>query len=283
MTLSSKKLPTGISLVQAVSWRDGKVIILDQTALPKNERYLECRTTAQLIDAIQRLAVRGAPALGIAGAYGVVLATLEVQSQLEKNRWTALNSKLNSLALARPTAVNLSWAINQLKSTLESWNSQGKNPDENLAQLLLAQAQKIHENDIQSNRTLSELGATLLEKGAVLTVCNTGVLATGGIGTALGVLTQGFRAGKVSHVFACETRPLLQGSRLTTWELNHHQIPFTLLCDNMAASLMRREKLSAILVGADRIAANGDVANKIGTYSLAVLAKAHSVPFYVAA
>jgi methylthioribose-1-phosphate isomerase len=265
---------------QAVSWKEGKVVLLDQTALPKHENYLICSTTEELIEAIRKLAVRGAPAIGIAGAYGVVLAAQEVKKLPREKQSGAFDKKLKDLELARPTAVNLTWAIGKLKKLMDL----EKTPltDERVHQLL-CEARNIHEEDIRSNHQIAEFGAQLLEEGPILTVCNTGDLATGGVGTAFGIFAKAYRQNKIPRVYVCETRPILQGIRLTAWELNRQKIPFTVICDNMAASLMQNEKISAVITGADRIAANGDVANKIGTYSLSLLAKAHSVPFYVAA
>ncbi len=273
--------PIAVSpLIQAVSWQDETIILLDQTALPKSEVYLHCHSTECLVTAIQNLVVRGAPAIGIAGAYGVVLATLEALKLSDEKARIALKFKLKTLEMARPTAVNLQWAVGRLKKIIEDWK-QSLNLD--LVKLLLAEAKQIHEQDIACNHLISKFGSELLKEGPVITICNTGDLATGGIGTAFGILVKGYQIKKTSHVYACETRPVLQGLRLTSWELHRHSIPFTVICDNMAAALMRKEKISAVITGADRIAANGDVANKIGTYALAVLAKAHSVPFYVAA
>jgi methylthioribose-1-phosphate isomerase len=268
------------SSAQAVSWKEGKVVLLDQTLLPSSEVYVECATSEEVMAAIKKLVVRGAPAIGIAGAYGVVLASQEVISLRYDQQLEVLHKKLKLLEMARPTAINLSWAISQLKQTILSWQ---KPISRDFIELLLVQARKIHDDDLSANRQMARLGSELLGQGSILTVCNTGDLATGGVGTAFGVLAQGYRTKKVDHVYACETRPVLQGIRLTAWELNRHQIPFTVICDNMAASLMRSEKIIAVIAGADRIASNGDVANKIGTYSLAVLAKAHDIPFYIVA
>ncbi|MBM4316932.1 MAG: S-methyl-5-thioribose-1-phosphate isomerase [Deltaproteobacteria bacterium] len=268
------------STAKAVSWKEGKVVLLDQTVLPSSEVYVECTTSEEVMAAIKKLVVRGAPAIGIAGAYGVVLASQEVISLKHDQQLEVLDKKLKLLEAARPTAINLSWAISQLRQMILSWQ---KPISRDLLELLLMQAKKIHNDDLNANRQMAQLGSELLGQGSILTVCNTGDLATGGIGTAFGVLAYGYRLKKVDHVYACETRPVLQGMRLTAWELNRHQIPFTVICDNMAAPLMRSQKITAVIAGADRISANGDVANKIGTYSLAVLAKAHDIPFYVVA
>lgn len=280
MVFENSSFLTPSLMAKAVNWEEGKVILLDQTSLPKHERYVHCSSTEDLIQAIKRLVVRGAPAIGIAGAYGVVLAMQEVLPLKKEERWPELDRKLKALELARPTAVNLSWAIQQLKKLIPA-------PEftlsSDLIDKLVLAAKKIHEDDIQANKSIAELGSNLLKEGSVLTICNTGALATGGVGTAFGILAQAHRLNKTRHVYACETRPILQGLRLTAWELNKQKIPFTVICDNMAAALMQKEKLSAVIAGADRVASNGDVANKIGTYALAVLAKAHDVPFYVAA
>lgn len=265
---------------QAVSWREGCVVLLDQTALPKQEIFIDCKSTESLIEAIKKLRVRGAPSIGLAGAYGVVLAALEVQEETENKRAEAFDLKLKALQASRPTAVNLSWAVKKLKQVADSWTGYF---NLELVEKLLVEAKRIHQENLKYNTQLAILGADLLTEGPVLTVCNTGAIATGGVGTALGIVAKAYELRKVSHVFACETRPLLQGIRLTTWELQKKGIPYTLICDNMAAAVMRKEKIGAVITGADRIAANGDVANKIGTYNLAILAKAHSIPFYVAA
>lgn len=269
-----------VNRVQAVSWRENRLVLLDQTALPKIEKYLEFISTDSVIEAIKNLVVRGAPAIGIAGAYAVVLAAIEVQCLEGSVRREQLRNKLKAIQMARPTAVNLSWAIERLQRIVEEWKGL---LDSNFVEKLLMEAKQIHQEDLENNSEIAQLGGQLMDEGAILTICNTGDLATGGIGTAFGVLSCGFRAGKVTKVYACETRPVLQGIRLTSWELSRQKIPYQIICDSMAAALMQREKISAVITGADRIAANGDVANKIGTYGLAVIARAHNVPFYVAA
>lgn len=266
--------------VRAVFWEKNCLNLLDQTELPAEERYIQLNSTDQVIEAIKKLVVRGAPAIGIAGAYGSVVAALEAQRVVSSNQQSYFENKLKALEMARPTAVNLSWAITKMRSVFESSN---KTFDTDLIENLLAEAERIHKEDIDSNLKMATLGGHLLGAGAVLTICNTGSLATGGVGTAYGMLAEGYKMGKVTLVFACETRPVLQGIRLTAWELNRARIPYRIICDNMAGTLMAREKITAVIAGADRISANGDVANKIGTYSLAVLAKAHNIPFYVVA
>lgn len=282
MQLQTGSINCATGSTQAVRWENNQVILLDQTALPEKEIYLRCSTSEELIEAIKRLVVRGAPAIGIAGAYGVVLATQEILSlaQDKISCLARLEEKLKALELSRPTAVNLKWAIERLRRTILN-NPNAINAE--LVEQLLRAAKQIHAEDIQANKMIAEFGVGLLESGPILTICNAGELATGGIGTAFGILTHAYHFKKTQHIYACETRPVLQGLRLTAWELNRHKIPFTMICDNMAAALMRREKIGAVITGADRIAGNGDVANKIGTYSLAVLAKEHGVPFYVAA
>jgi len=267
--------------VQAVNWQNNRVVILDQTKLPSEETYLHLAEHAGVVDAIKRLAVRGAPAIGVAGAYGVVLAAQESLSLPIAGRERYFQSALTHLTEARPTAVNLRWGVNRMKAL---WESQGGNLDAQMVKSLWEEASLIHEQDIQTNLKMAEIGASVFKSPVgVLTVCNTGDLATAGIGTAFGVFHWGYRAGKVLHVYACETRPVMQGSRLTVWELQKNKIPFTLICDNMAGIMMREGKVGAVFAGADRIAANGDSANKVGTYTLAVLAKHHGLPFYIVA
>lgn len=266
--------------VPAVEWRDDACVLLDQTRLPREERYFACDDYRQVVSAIRTLTVRGAPAIGVAGAYAVVLAAREacaLPTQEERDR--RLATALVEIASARPTAVNLAWAVERQKRRAATVSSVSE-----LTRALLEEAETLHREDAAANRRMAELGSQLLAPGTVaITYCNTGDLATGGLGTALGVLTHGHRTGKVSHVYTCETRPVLQGLRLTAWELQRAGVPFTAICDNMAGIVMRDRGVGAVLVGADRIAANGDAANKVGTYSLAVLAKHHGVPFYVVA
>jgi len=252
----------------AVEWSQGAVKLLDQTQLPAQENYLRCEKSEDVVDGIRRLVVRGAPAIGVAGAFGVVLAAKEALSLPEANRWDEFCRKLEALSAARPTAVNLTWAVERVKAIAKG------QIEEASVEILLSEARKIHEEDIEANRSLARIGADLFPNGkSVMTYCNTGDLATGGIGTALGVIRQAYLDGKVEHVYTCETRPVLQGLRLTAWELEGLKIPYTAICDNMAAQVMRGKNVGAVIVGADRIAANGDAANKIGTYGLAVLAR----------
>jgi len=266
---------------RALWWEDHRLFLLDQTRLPSEEIILEIQSPAQLIAAIQRLAVRGAPALGIAGAYGVLLAAAGWQHSQASPDWDAFESEVQQLREARPTAVNLRWAIDRvIRIARESRPSS----EEQAYQSLEKEAISIHEDDQQRCQKIGEYGMGLLgESATVITHCNAGALATGGIGTALGVIYSAAMHGKQVRVYADETRPLLQGARLTTWELQRAHIPVTIMTDGMSASLMHQQHIDCVIVGADRIANNGDTANKIGTYQLAIAAKAHQVPFYVAA
>ena len=264
---------------EALRWvgdAGGHLELLDQTCLPLEQEWLACQDVGVLIGAIKRLAVRGAPAIGIAGAYGVVLAVGEAaQQRLAPQAAKAhLLARAEQLADSRPTAVNLRWAVERVLAAGA--------PDYS-AETVLAEARAIHEEDRRLCATIGTHGAAILPAGDVLTHCNTGALATGGIGTALGVITTAWRQGRRFRVFADETRPLFQGSRLTAWELVQAGIPVTVLADGAAAHLLSTGRIGACIVGADRITANGDVANKIGTYGLALLAAAHEVPFFVAA
>ncbi|QQS54916.1 MAG: S-methyl-5-thioribose-1-phosphate isomerase [Candidatus Competibacteraceae bacterium] len=270
-------MPYAHDTVRAVVWREDALELLDQRLLPTVERYRQLTGAADVAQAIRDMVVRGAPAIGIAAAYGVVLAA-RARYAVDAARWrTAVGSDLAMLAAARPTAVNLFWALRRMERAIA--RSSG-----DPAAGLLAEARAIHEEDLAANRRMGQLGAALLgERGAVLTHCNTGSLATGGYGTALGVIREGYAVGLVERVYADETRPWLQGARLTAWELVRDGIPVTLLADGAAAALMREGKVRWAIVGADRIAANGDVANKIGTYHLAVAARYHGVRFMVVA
>lgn len=258
-------------------WRDGALELLDQTRLPHEELWLRCVTAGEVGEAIRRLSVRGAPAIGVAAAYGLVLGLGEPSDG-------DLQTAFERAALAvstRPTAVNLGWAVEQGRSVFEVHAAEGRPA---VVAALLRWAQELERRDVDANRRMAQHGAALLSPGSrVLTHCNTGALATAGIGTALGVIREAHVRGAVQEVFADETRPLLQGARLTAWELGRLGIPYRIVPDGAAAALMARGMIDAILVGADRIAANGDTANKIGTYSLAVLANHHRIPFYVVA
>ena len=253
---------------RTISWRNGHARVLDQNALPARVRYLECATVADLCDAIASLAIRGAPALGAAGAYGVALAAHTMRTDRQ------VRAAAERIAATRPTAVNLRWGVEQ---ALLAYDAGG-------AAAALEAAERIAREDIARNRLIGSHGATIVPGTArVLTHCNAGALACVGYGTALGVVRGAVEAGKNVHVWVGETRPVLQGARLTAWELDRLGIDATLVADTAPASLMARGEIDLVVVGADRIAANGDVANKIGTYGLAVLARYHGLPFYVAA
>jgi len=262
----------------AIVWRNDRLYLLDQRILPGRESYLELQTAAETARAITDMVVRGAPAIGITAAYGVVLAARNRYEESQDN-WRALVSQdLDLLASARPTARNLFWSLQRMEGLIKSLGP-GDPQDK-----LLAEAHAIHEGDIAANRAIGALGAGLIEgRVSVITHCNAGALATGGYGTALGVIRSAWKDRKVDRVYADETRPWLQGSRLTAWELTRDGIPVTLLTDGAAASRMARGDIGWVIVGSDRIAANGDVANKIGTYSLAVVARHHGVKVMVAA
>lgn len=260
-------------------WRAGAPELLEQTLLPREEVWLRCETPEKVADAIYRLAIRGAPAIGVAAAYGLALAVAGSSDPAGCEARFAAAAEL--LGKTRPTAVNLRWAIDRGRARFAA--SADEAPEARAADLL-AWAEQMHRDDVAANLRMGEFGATLFEPGdRVLTHCNTGSLATAGYGTALGVIQSAWRQGKVSKVWVDETRPLLQGARLTAWELKRLGIPHTLATDSSAATLLSLGLVERVIVGADRIASNGDAANKIGTYPLAVLAARHGVPFYVAA
>jgi methylthioribose-1-phosphate isomerase len=263
-----------------VEYVPGTVRLLDQTRLPGVEEILECHGIDELIDAIRRLVVRGAPAIGVAAAWGVVLsAHLHIDGEF----YPGVRTDVAALRASRPTAVNLGWALDRLGTELDRLEREGVQPEGALVYLTEA-AEKIHEEDVELCRQMGENGAALLpDESTIITHCNTGALATAGIGTALGVVFAAVAAGKRVKVFADETRPLLQGARLTAWELHRAGIEVEVICDGAAGWALQTREIDAVFVGSDRIAANGDVANKIGTYSLAVLARRHDVPFYVVA
>lgn len=265
---------------ESLSWQDDHLVILDQTQLPLREIYSDVHTIGQVWDAIKKLKVRGAPAIGIAGAYGLYLGVRELESKnftsfnVEVNRW------IEYLKSSRPTAVNLHWALERINQTIYANKDK---PLEEIKEIILETAKTIHAEDKRVCRDIGKNGAKLVEKGwNILTHCNTGGLATGAYGTAFSVILHANNGDKDIHVWVDETRPLLQGARLTTWELQKAEIPFHLITDSMAGSLMHTGKVDMVVVGADRVTANGDTANKIGTYSLAVLAKENNIPFYVA-
>ena len=266
--------------IRPVKWEKGALLLLDQRILPQEFQYNEYRRCKDVADAITDMVVRGAPAIGISAAFAIVLAAKD-HIKLNPDCWQiSIGEDLTYLAASRPTAVNLFWAIDRMKTLIDSIDTGKKDPVETL----LAEAINILEEDIAANKTMGDFGADLISGcSGVLTHCNAGALATGGYGTALGVIRSAYAQGKIKQVYADETRPWLQGARLTAWELMHDDIPVILQSDSVAAHLMQQGKVSWVIVGSDRIASNGDVANKIGTYGLAVLAKYHNVKFMVAA
>ncbi|MFA6321670.1 MAG: S-methyl-5-thioribose-1-phosphate isomerase [Candidatus Omnitrophota bacterium] len=267
--------------VDTIFWDSGKVKLVDQTLLPVKFKYISCGDIKTLWHAIKKLQVRGAPAIGIAGALGVVLGAKSSKAPTGKKLLRDIDNIVRYLASSRPTAVNLFWALARMRCAAEENSAKSVMQ---IKSVLFKEALKIIAEDKDACRRMARHGAGLIRNGdTILTHCNAGGLATADYGTALGVLFEAKKQGKRIKVYADETRPLLQGARLTTWELMHEGIETTLICDNMAASLMAKGKIDKVFVGADRIASNGDAANKIGTYSVAVLAKYHRVPFYVVA
>jgi methylthioribose-1-phosphate isomerase len=268
-------------MIATVEWKDGAVRLLDQSRLPERVEFLDCRDYRTVAGAIRELRVRGAPAIGVAAAMGVALGAGAVQASSPDDFAAAVSAICDELGKTRPTAVNLFWALDRMKRTLAEHRALSV---EECKRRLVEESQRILEEDIALNRAIGRHGASVIQDGqTVLTHCNAGALATAGYGTALGVVRAAWEQGKNIRVIADETRPVLQGARLTVWELMQDGIPVTLITDNMAGACMRQGRVQICVVGADRIAANGDVANKIGTYSVAVLAKAHDIPFYVAA
>lgn len=266
-----------ITRVQAIEWTDDGLHLLDQRLLPQQEHYLNLTDVQMVAEAIRDMVVRGAPAIGITAAYGIVIAAQARYLESPENWKQSISEDLEVLAAARPTAVNLFWAIARMRQFMTDIEGDP-------VPILLAEARRIHDEDIAANRHMGDLGAALITQACgILTHCNTGSLATGGYGTALGVVRSAHAQGKAQQVFADETRPWLQGARLTAWELVQDNIPVTLIVDGAAAHLMKQGKVGWVIVGSDCIAANGDVANKIGTYSLAVLARHHGVKFMVVA
>ncbi len=268
-----------LPIIETVSYKQGVLSIIDQRILPAQYQRLTLKNEKEVFEAIQSLAVRGAPAIGICAAYGVALSASAYSSVLSG---PDLRKKVlevcDYLSSSRPTAVNLFYALEKCRQCINA------NPDEGLVSALESLARDIHKSDLAHSAAMAASAEHILAQGSrVLTHCNTGALATGGGGTALGLIFAGFEQGLVSRVWVDETRPLLQGARLTAWELGQKGVPYTLICDNMAAMLMARGEVDSVIVGADRIAANGDFANKIGTYSLAVLAQYHHIPFYTVA
>jgi methylthioribose-1-phosphate isomerase len=268
-------------MIQTLEWTDSGVRFIDQTKLPTEETYVTCKTPEQVADVIRDMVVRGAPAIGVAAAMGIALAVKNSKASTAGELKPEFDQACDLIGKTRPTAVNLFWAIGRMRDKFEVLRVR---PLPQLKKALIEEAQRMHAEDIAANQAMGRHGATLLPaSGGVLTHCNAGALATCGYGTALGVIRAAVEAGKKLHVYADETRPFLQGSRLTAWELMKDSIPTTVISDNMAGAMMKQGKIGAVVVGADRIAANGDVANKIGTYTVAVLAREHGIPFYVAA
>lgn len=271
-------------MIIPVKWSEEGVLMLDQRLLPTEEKWLTLKTYTDVAKGIKDMVVRGAPAIGVSAAYGIALGAKNFVGMDMTDFEDEIDYIGERLAETRPTAVNLFWAIDRMKRTFAKAKAEGKSVSE-VKQILLADAKAIHEEDIESQRLIAQFGGELIENDSVvLTHCNAGALATGGVwGTALGVIRGAINQGKSVSVIADETRPYLQGARLTAWELDQDDIPVTLITDNMSGHIMKKGGVQAVVVGSDRIAANGDVANKIGTYMVAVLAKRHNIPFYVAA
>ena len=268
-------------MVETITWKDNQVVMIDQRKLPLQEKYVICKGYRSVIRAIKDLVIRGAPAIGVAAAMGVALGALKIRTRHRHQFKASLDSVCQEIAGARPTAVNLAWAVERMRRVADE---AGHGSVKEIKHRLIQEARKMLDEDIAANSAIGRHGQRLLKGGSrVLTHCNAGALATGGYGTALGVVRAAVEAGKRIEVLADETRPFLQGARLTAWELKESNIPVTVITDNSAGYFMQQGKVDAVIVGADRIAANGDVANKIGTYMVAVLAKTHKIPFYVAA
>lgn len=271
-------------MIPTLEWTDAGVRFLDQTKLPMEETYVLAKDYREVAEVIRTMIVRGAPAIGVSAAMGVALGLARSQATTIPQLQDDLKTICDTLAATRPTAVNLFWGIERIREVVRTLSQEPCATVPQIQQEAIAEACRMYDEDIEACRRMGAHGAALLpQSGGVLTHCNAGALATCGYGTALGVIRAAVEQGRQIHVYADETRPFLQGARLTAWELLHDGIDTTVLCDNMAASTMRAGKIQAVVVGADRIAANGDVANKIGTYGVAVLAKEHGIPFYVAA
>ncbi len=268
-------------MFKTIEWKNNMVVMIDQRLLPNEEVYRTYMDFLDVAEAIREMVIRGAPAIGVAAAMGIALGAIDIKSKERKEFVKQFNHICNVMAHTRPTAVNLFWAIDRMKRIVKENPKLGA---DELKERLVEEAKRIYEEDIEINRQMGRHGSKLIKNRAtVLTHCNAGALATAGYGTALGVIRAAIEEGKKIKVFADETRPFLQGSRLTAWELMKDGIDTTLITDNMSGYMMKKGLIDAVIVGADRIAANGDVANKIGTYSVAVLAKEHKIPFYVAA
>ena len=270
-------------MLPTIEWRDDVVVMVDQRKLPEQETYVHCRSARDVARAIRTMVIRGAPAIGVAAAMGLALGVKRSRARGAVKLAAEFHGLCELMAASRPTAVNLFWAIDRMKTAFSAAARAGRSPVE-IADALVAAARRIHDEDVASCRAIGAHGAEVVpDAGRVLTHCNAGALATGGYGTALGVVRAAVECGKQVAVFADETRPFLQGARLTAWELLRDGIDTTVIADGMAGPLLRAKRVDVVVVGADRIAANGDVANKIGTYTVAVLAREHNVPFYVAA
>ena len=271
-------------MIIPVKWSDEGVLMLDQRLLPTEEKWLTLKSFTEVADGIRDMVVRGAPAIGVSAAYGIALGAKNFVGTNAADLEEELDYICDVMSKTRPTAVNLFWAIDRMKRTFAKAKNDNKSVSE-IKQILIDDAKAVHDEDIESQRLIAKFGGELLEDDStVLTHCNAGALATGGVwGTALGVIRGAVDQGKKVSVYADETRPYLQGARLTAWELLQDDIPVTLITDNMSGHVMKKGKIHAVVVGSDRIAANGDVANKIGTYMVAVLARRHNIPFYVAA
>jgi methylthioribose-1-phosphate isomerase len=270
-------------MLPTIEWQKDKVVMVDQRKLPAQEVYVTCKTPAEVARAIKTMVIRGAPAIGVAAAMGIALGMLRSKASGTKQFAVELNKLAELMAGTRPTAVNLFWAIDRMKHSFSRGVEAGESVEE-LKRRLENEAIAIHDEDLASCRAMGKFGAEVVPPNArILTHCNAGALATAGYGTALGVIRAAAEQGKVQQVFADETRPFLQGARLTAWELVRDQVPTTIITESMAGPMMRSGGIDFIVVGADRIAANGDFANKVGTYTVAMMAKAHNVPFYVAA
>ena len=270
-------------MLPTIEWKDDVVVMIDQRKLPASEVYVTCKTANDVAKAIKTMVIRGAPAIGVAAAMGIAVGMIRSRATGTKQFTTEFQKTCDLMAGTRPTAVNLFWAIERMKKAFAAAAQDGQSVDE-IKRRLVAEARAIHDEDVQSCKTMGAHGAGLVPESArILTHCNAGALATAGYGTALGVIRAAAEQGKTIAVLADETRPFLQGARLTAWELVRDGIETTVITDNMAGAMMHLGQVDLVVVGADRIAANGDVANKIGTYSVAVLAHEHGIPFYVAA